>query len=79
MVLALEEGRKGSKGEWAEKVLSTMACHNSIRAGKKVDPREIEALLNQMDAAEFKGHCPHGRPVLTRVPYREIRRRLGRS
>ncbi len=79
MVLALEEGRKGSKGEWAEKVLSTMACHNSIRAGRPVDPREVEALLAQMDAAEFKGHCPHGRPVLIRIPYREIRRRLGRT
>jgi DNA mismatch repair protein MutL len=79
MVLAVEEGRKGSKGDWAEKVLSTMACHNSIRAGRSVDIREIDALLKQMDEAEFKGHCPHGRPVLTRIPFREIRRRLGRS
>jgi DNA mismatch repair protein MutL len=79
MVLALEEGRKGSKGEWAEKALSTMACHNSIRGGRSVDPREIESLLQQMDETEFKGHCPHGRPVLTRVPFREIRRRLGRT
>ncbi len=79
MVLALEEGRKGSKGEWAEKVLSTMACHNSIRAGRAVDVREIDALLKQMDETEFKGHCPHGRPVLTRIPFREIRRKLGRG
>lgn len=79
MVLALEEGRKGSKGEWAEKALSTMACHNSIRGGRSVDSREIESLLQQMDEIEFKGHCPHGRPVLTRIGFREIRRRLGRT
>ena len=79
MVLAIEEGRKDSKGEMEEKVLSTMACHGSIRGGRTVDPREIEALVSQMDETEFSGHCPHGRPVLTRIPWREIRRRLGRS
>ncbi len=78
MVPAVEEGRKGSKGEWAEKALATMACHNSIRAGRKVDTREIESLLKQMDEAEFKGHCPHGRPVLTRISFKDIRRRLHR-
>lgn len=79
MVLAIEEGRKDTKGEMEEKVLSTMACHGSIRAGRSVDPRETLALLEQMDAVDFSGHCPHGRPVLTRIPWRDIRRRLGRG
>ena len=79
MVLAIEEGRKDTKGEMEEKVLSTMACHGSIRAGRAIDPRETLALLEQMDAIDFSGHCPHGRPVLTRIPWRDIRRRLGRG
>jgi DNA mismatch repair protein MutL len=79
MVLAIEEGRQGTKGDWEEKVLATMACHGSIRAGRAVATEEIATLLGQMDNIDFAGHCPHGRPVLTRIPWQEIRRRLGRS
>jgi DNA mismatch repair protein MutL len=56
-----------------------MACHSSIRAGRSVQKPEIDALLKAMDDIDFAGYCPHGRPVLTRIPWREIRRRLGRS
>ncbi len=79
MVLAVEQGRKGSKGEFEDKVIATMACHTSIRAGRSVERREIDTLLEAMDKVDFAGYCPHGRPVLTRIPWREIRRRLGRS
>ena len=79
MVLSIEEGRKGSKGEWADHAIATMACHGSIRAGRVVRREEVDQLLGQMDRIDFAGHCPHGRPVLTRIPWREIRRRLGRG
>jgi DNA mismatch repair protein MutL len=79
MTIAIEQGREGSRGELEDKVLATMACHGSLRSGRTVNPAEAEALLNQMDTVDFAGHCPHGRPVLARIPWREIRRRVGRN
>ncbi len=78
-VLALEQGPEGSRGEREDHVLATMACHGSIRAGRCLDEREVRDLLEAMDRTDLSGHCPHGRPVLARIPWREIRRRVGRS
>lgn len=79
LVLSLEEGREGTKGELEDKAVATMACHSSIRGGRKMLEREVEALLKQMDQVDFAGHCPHGRPVLARFPFGEIRRRVKRE
>jgi DNA mismatch repair protein MutL len=79
MVLALEEGREGSRGELEDRVLATMACHGSIRAGRRVSEDEVRALLTQMERIDLAGHCPHGRPVLARIPWSEIQRRVGRG
>ncbi|MBF6568534.1 MAG: DNA mismatch repair endonuclease MutL [Candidatus Binataceae bacterium] len=43
--------------------LKQLACHGSIRVGRILEPREIQALLAELDATEFKTNCPHGRPV----------------
>ncbi len=77
-VLALEEGRKGTKGDMEDKAVATMACHSSIRAGRRVLKEEVQALLLQMDNIDFAGHCPHGRPVLTRIPWSELAKKVGR-
>ncbi len=79
MTIAIEQGREGSRGELEDKVLATMACHGSLKSGRTINPAEAEALLHQMDKVDFAGHCPHGRPVLARIPWREIRRRVGRN
>lgn len=79
MVLALEEEREGTRGETEDHAVATMACHSSIRAGRKVLDQEVDALLLQMDEIDFAGHCPHGRPVLARIPWSEIRRRVKRE
>jgi DNA mismatch repair protein MutL len=59
-------------------VLATMACHGSLRAGDAVAPEEARALLRALDEVDFAGHCPHGRPVVMRVPFRELEARVGR-
>jgi DNA mismatch repair protein MutL len=59
-------------------VLATMACHGSTRAGDTVSREEATALLAALDGVDFSGHCPHGRPVITRIPYDELERRVGR-
>jgi len=59
-------------------VLATMACHGSIRAGDAVSPEQAQALVASLDGVDFSGHCPHGRPVLLRIPFTELERRVGR-
>ena len=47
-----------------EERLATIACHNVIRANRKLEMSEIRALLTELDQTEFATQCPHGRPVL---------------
>lgn len=75
-----ELGRTGGRalGDRVDLVLATMACHASVRAGDALDPREVRALLDGLDEVDFSGHCPHGRPVVTRLTFEELARRVGR-
>src|SRR6185503_17721413 len=59
-------------------VLATMACHGSIRAGDTLSAEQAQALVASLDGVDFSGHCPHGRPVLLRIPFSELERRVGR-
>jgi DNA mismatch repair protein MutL len=59
-------------------VLATMACHGSIRAGDTLQSEQAQALVASLDGVDFSGHCPHGRPVLLRLPFSELERRVGR-
>jgi DNA mismatch repair protein MutL len=59
-------------------VLATMACHGSVRAGDAISPAEVAALLRALDEVDFGGHCPHGRPLVMRMPFGELERRVGR-
>jgi DNA mismatch repair protein MutL len=59
-------------------VLATMACHGSIRAGDALSTEQAQALVASLDGVDFSGHCPHGRPVLLRIPFSELERRVGR-
>jgi DNA mismatch repair protein MutL len=78
--LVAELGRAARRpfGDAADLVLATMACHGSIRAGDVVTREEAVALLRALDDIDFAGHCPHGRPVVTRIGYDELERRVGR-
>ena len=59
-------------------VLATMACHGSVRAGDSLSPKEAAALLASLDEVDFSGHCPHGRPIVTRIGWDELERKVGR-
>ena len=78
--LVAELGRVARRpfGDAADLVLATMACHGSLRAGDPVTREEATALLRALDDIDFAGHCPHGRPVVTRIGYGELERRVGR-
>lgn len=78
--LASELGRAGGRsfGGAIDLVLATMACHGTVRAGDAVAPEEARALLASLDDVDFAGHCPHGRPVVMRLGWGELERRVGR-
>lgn len=62
-----------------DRVISTMACHSSIRASFQLGPEEMKALLAELDRAEFPHACPHGRPVARELSFGEIERMFKRT
>jgi DNA mismatch repair protein MutL len=77
----LGEGTPMSEGdlERVDHLLATIACHSVVRAGDVLGRPEALALLAQLDDVDLRSHCPHGRPVLLRMPLGEIERRFGRA
>jgi DNA mismatch repair protein MutL len=78
--LLSEVSRRGGRGfsDAVDLALATMACHGSIRAGDTLSPNEVKALLAALDHADFAGHCPHGRPIVTALSWAELERKVGR-
>jgi DNA mismatch repair protein MutL len=78
--LLTEVSRSGGRGfsDAVDLAIATMACHGSIRAGDALSQSEAKALLVALDDADFAGHCPHGRPVVTFLSYVELERKVGR-
>jgi DNA mismatch repair protein MutL len=73
------QGATRTAQDCLDDILSTIACHSVVRAGDVLGPQQARALLEGLDAVDLRAHCPHGRPVLLRLPLGEIERRLGRS
>lgn len=65
--------------EALERVFATLACHSVVRAGDVLGRDQALGLLRQLDGVDSRSHCPHGRPVLLRMPVGELERRFGRT
>lgn len=59
-------------------LLSTMACKAAVKAGDRLTPEEIAALLERADLARDAHHCPHGRPTALTFTKAELERQFGR-
>ena len=64
--------------ERIETVCGTLACHTSVRAGRRLSPVEMDALLRQMEATPNSGQCNHGRPTYVALDLADIERLFGR-
>ena len=73
-----EWGAALSLKERVESVCGTLACHTSVRAGRRLTPAEMDALLRQMEATPNSGQCNHGRPTYIALDLVDIERLFGR-
>jgi DNA mismatch repair protein MutL len=75
----LEQLDQGSAVEEAlHDLAATMACHAAVRANQELTALEARALLDGLDAVDFKARCPHGRPVVFELPLAELEKKVGR-
>jgi len=73
-----ELGGALSLKERLEHVCGTIACHGSVRAGRRLNQSEMNALLRQMEATPHSGQCNHGRPTYVALSLAEIEKLFGR-
>ncbi len=72
-------GESTTLGARLDAVLSRVACHGSVRAGRRLSADEMNALLREMEATPHSGQCNHGRPTWVELRLPDIERLFGRA
>jgi DNA mismatch repair protein MutL len=79
--IAADIVREGTSTALKDRLLSicaTIACHGSVRSGRRLTPDEMNALLRDMEATPYSGQCNHGRPTYVELKLADIERLFGR-
>ena len=74
-----EQGTSLTLQSRIEAVLSRMACHGSVRSGRRMSAEEMNALLREMETTPHSGQCNHGRPTYVELKLKDIERLFGRT
>jgi len=74
-----DAGAAFSLKERIDYVCATMACHGSVRSGRRLNSTEMNALLREMEAVPGSGQCNHGRPTYVEISLKDIERLFERS
>ncbi|MGY3438697.1 MULTISPECIES: DNA mismatch repair endonuclease MutL [unclassified Marinovum] len=72
-------GQSGQLKDRIDAILSRVACHGSIRSGRRMQADEMNALLREMEATPHSGQCNHGRPTYVELKLSDIERLFGRT
>jgi DNA mismatch repair protein MutL len=75
----LESGDSQTMEIKINEILSSMACHGSVRSGRDLTLPEMNALLREMESTPFSGQCNHGRPTYVDLKLKDIERLFGRT
>ncbi len=73
-----ESGENISLNESIEHIAETMACHGSVRAGRRLNVHEMNGLLREMEATPHSGQCNHGRPTYVELDLKDVEKLFGR-
>jgi DNA mismatch repair protein MutL len=79
LVADLARGRFGALHNRLEQFAATYACRAAVKAGDKLEPAELEELVDRLFACALPPHDVHGRPTIVQLPRVEIERRFGRA
>lgn len=74
-----EKQRSAATGDLLDEILHMMACKAAIKAGDRLAPEEIRALVEQQHLVRDTHHCPHGRPTSLVFSREELDRQFGRT
>ena len=74
-----ESDHTQSISDKTDAVLSRIACHGSVRSGRRMGAEEMNALLRDMERTPHSGQCNHGRPTYVSLSLKDIERLFGRT
>ena len=78
-IRVLDEISDGGTGEtWRNRMLATIACHSSVRAGQVLSIEESKDLIRQLEQTERPNTCPHGRPTIVQLNVNDLEREFQR-